>query len=233
MARLSRPDRSGPLAGVRRRPDRDRDSTRDSQVTPAADLRNGQVFIQDNLWSTAERQFAVWVAPDGTPVRGGRRRGSDDWTTATSPTRPQPARGADRRRSHNVYAIGTDRDRGVHVAGNMDANRLRYVRSRSSGCGGGAPARRRRRRQHQLSGVHGAAGWDLAVLAAAGRRTRGSALDADALQPGSAMGAPRDDPRRRPAGESPYLHHIAVDPHTGLDPPDVRVALRPGRRDHE
>ncbi|HEV8177809.1 MAG TPA: hypothetical protein VGP44_08995, partial [Gemmatimonadales bacterium] len=44
-----------------------------------ADLRNGQVFIQDNLWSTAAYQYAVWVGTNETPYAGRRRRGSRDW----------------------------------------------------------------------------------------------------------------------------------------------------------
>jgi hypothetical protein len=91
---------------------------------------NGTAFINDNLWTSDNEQYAVWVGPDGSPFVGRRRLPDGAWTMAylgdvagnplAAPTVADP---------HNVYAIAVDAEGYVHVAGNMHADPLRYVRS--------------------------------------------------------------------------------------------------------
>ncbi|MDH3706746.1 MAG: hypothetical protein OES57_11820, partial [Acidimicrobiia bacterium] len=49
-------------------------------TTRDIDPRNGQAFIQDNLWTAADGQYAVWVDDAANPIVG-RRDGSDEWRT--------------------------------------------------------------------------------------------------------------------------------------------------------
>lgn len=186
--------------------------------SPDADSRNGQVFIQDNLWSTASRQYAIWVGPDGTPYAGSRRRGEEEWTTANLadvPRNPLATPTADD--THNVYAIATDAEGDVHVAGNMHDNDLRYLRSPA-----GAALERWEPRPApsgsesvtypaftalpdgtlmfwRRQGISGNGDVYLDTLGPGARhwQHRGVVLDGTA------------------SNESPYLHHIAVDPGSG------------------
>src|SRR2546421_5454366 len=98
-----------------------------------ADLRNGQVFIQDNLWSAGGYQYAVWVGSDGTPHAGRRRRGSREWKIVNlAKLRGNPLAAPTADDTHNVYVIAADAEGGVHVAGNMHLSPLRYVRGLGS-----------------------------------------------------------------------------------------------------
>lgn len=91
---------------------------------------NGRAFINDNLWTHGDLQFAVWVDPGGNPIVGRRPAGEGNWQTSNlgdlagnplgAPTRPD---------EHNVYAIAVDAAGHIHVAGNMHGSPLRYVRS--------------------------------------------------------------------------------------------------------
>jgi BNR repeat-containing family member len=97
---------------------------------PRADLRNGRVFIQDNLWTADDAQYAVWTAPDGTPYAGKRRREERRWqivNLARIPGNPLAAPTHDD--LHNAYVIALDSLGYVHVAGNMHNDPLRYIRS--------------------------------------------------------------------------------------------------------
>lgn len=97
---------------------------------PDADLRNGRVFIQDNLVTDGARQYAVWVAPDGTPYAGARDLDRDDWrltNLAEIPGNPLGTPTGDD--LHHVYVLGVDVRGHVHVAGNMHGDDLRYVRT--------------------------------------------------------------------------------------------------------
>ncbi len=92
---------------------------------------NGAAFTNDNLWTHGDLQFAVWVDGDGSPVVGRRRVTGGGWRTVDlgalagnplgAPTPPD---------AHRVFAIAVDEQGFVHVAGNMHASELRYVRSR-------------------------------------------------------------------------------------------------------
>lgn len=181
-----------------------------------ADVRNARAFIQDNLWSTEDAQFAVWVDPAGTPYVGRRRRGGGDWKVAPlDRVRGNPLGAPTADDEHNVYVVAAYGGR-VHVAGNMHASALRYV----SGAG---PSLTR----WTTAGAPGAG--DQVTYPSFTRRPGGGLLfwhrdgvsgDArvviDELRPG------RTAWRRlatvldgRPSGEGPYLHHIASDPRSG------------------
>jgi hypothetical protein len=182
------------------------------------DLRNGQAFIQPNLWSTAGRQYAVWVAPDGTPFAGVRDRDGDDWSVsdlARINGNPLAAPTADD--DHDVYAIAADREGGVHVAGNMHADPLRYARSGPEGFGSWA-----KRPAPPAAGLVTYPAftalpdgtllfWYRLGEAGSGR------IALDSLAPGArrwrSLGVVIDG---RPTGEGPYLNHIAVDPRSGV-----------------
>jgi hypothetical protein len=187
------------------------------QHAPAADLRNGRVFIQDNLWSTPHRQYAVWVGRGGTPYVGSRRVEGGPWRAAglaNLPGNPLDAPTADD--EHNVYVIATDARGNVHIAGNMHDAPLRYIRARA----GHLHAWRPRPAPHGDSQITYPAFVGLPDGTLLFWRRIGVAGDGvirlDALGPGdrqwTPLGAVVDG---RPTGESPYLHHIAVDPRTG------------------
>jgi hypothetical protein len=183
-----------------------------------ADLRNGRAFIQDNLWSAGAAQYAVWVGDDGAPFAGRRARGGERWEIASlAALRGNPLAAPTARDEHNVYAIGVDAKGGVHVAGNMHNSPLRYVRSARPGSigrwrAGPAPARGRSItypafcalpdgtllfwRREGIAG-HGAVLVDELDTRATEWRPLGTVLDG------------------RPTGESPYLHHMAIDPRSG------------------
>lgn len=92
--------------------------------------RNGRAFVQDNLWTTGDEQYAVWVDEQGRPIAGKRALGDDAWTTFDlSTVTGNPLAAPTASDNHNVYAIAVDADGYVHVAGNMHADPLRYVRS--------------------------------------------------------------------------------------------------------
>lgn len=177
---------------------------------PRADRHNGQVFIQDNLW---RGRHAVWVNRQGTPLVGTRRDGR--WRVFDlAQVRGNPLAAPTAADGHNVYAIGVDRRGGIHIAGNMHGEPLRYVR-RLDGHWRRSPAPRF---GHSVSypaftglpdgtllfwrreGVAGGGAIVLDALAPGARawRTRGVVLDGDR------------------GGESPYLHRVAVDHRTGV-----------------
>jgi hypothetical protein len=47
------------------------------------DLRNGRAFIQYNLWTAGNRQYAVWIGHDGTPYTGWRAVDGDECEPTT------------------------------------------------------------------------------------------------------------------------------------------------------
>jgi len=182
-----------------------------------ADLRNGQVFIQDNLWSTAAYQYAVWVGTNGTPYAGRRRRGSRDWKIVNlAKLRGNPLAAPTANDTHNVYVIAVDAEGGVHVAGNMHSSPLHYVRAAL----GLDPWTTRPRPAWGDSVTYPTFTalpngtllfWRRVGVAGSG------AIVLDALYPGASawrsMGKILDG---APSGESPYLNHIAVDPRSGV-----------------
>jgi hypothetical protein len=188
----------------------------EAAAVPDADARNGQSYIQDNLWTAGDRQYAVWVAPDGTPFAGARRRCAEEWQRVdlgrlpgnplAAPTDPDP---------HHVYAVAVDAAGYVHVAGNAHGTPLRSIRSERPGDVAAwqpdpvpGTARSTYPQFARLpdgtlllfhrAGTSGDGTIDLAVLDAAGEwQARGPVIDG------------------RPSGESPYLHRVAVDSRTG------------------
>ncbi len=185
---------------------------------PTPDPRNGQVFIQDNLWSTAEHQYAVWVGADGTPYAARRTRGEGEWritNLARLPGNPLAAPTAND--EHNVYAIGVDAEGGVHIAGNMHGSRLRYARAPPGRLDrwlpDPAPARGTRVTYPVFTALP-----DGTLLFWRREGIAGQAdIVLDALDPGARvwrpLGAVLDGTS---SGESPYLHRIAVDPRSGV-----------------
>lgn len=192
-------------------------SGEESEPVPRADLRNGRVIIQDNLWSTATHQYAVWVGSDGTPYAGRRRREGSEWeivNLAKLPGNPLAAPTEDD--EHNVYAIGVDRGGRVHVAGNMHNDPLRYVTSAGRGLDGwGSGPVPARGSAVTYPAFVGSPDGTLFFWRREGRAGEG-AIVVDVLDPGStewrSLGTLLDG---RPSGEGPYLHHIAVDPRSG------------------
>lgn len=191
---------------------------RETSPSTGTDLRNGRVFIQDNLWSTAHEQYAVWVADDGTPYVGRRPRGDDRWQVvnlAALPGNPLGAPTADD--EHNVYVVAADSLGFVHVIGNMHSAPLRYIRSKEPGDihaweRATVDGRAARATYPRLVGLPDGT---LLFWRREGRDDRGSIL-LDALAPG--------ERRWRHVGtvlageatdEGPYLHHVAVDPRSG------------------
>lgn len=188
-----------------------------SDTAPKGDLRNGQVFIQDNLWSTAHRQYAVWVGPDGTPFAAWRPRGAQEWKTVDlAKVRGNPLDAPTSDDTHNVYAIATDSGGGVHVAGNMHLSPLRYARASTDlthwstrPAPGGGPS-------VTYPAFTALPDGTLLFWRREGQAGEGK-VRLDALPPGAAkwrsLGTIIDGTR---TGESPYLNHIAVDPRSGV-----------------
>jgi hypothetical protein len=183
-----------------------------------ADLRNGQSFIQDDLWTTGDRQFAVWVGPDGTPFTGVRRQCSTAWQqTDLASLAGNPLGAPTGNDLHDVYAVAVDSLGYVHIVGNMHGQPLRYIRSQY-------PGEITSWQAGQIPGPTDSVTYPQFTLLPNGTLLfwyregvagRGRIL-LDALDPGMvswrSVGTILDD---GPAGESPYLHHIAVDPRSG------------------
>jgi hypothetical protein len=188
-----------------------------SERQTRADLRNGQVFIQDNLWSTAGYQYAVWVGTDGTPFAGRRRRGSQRWKIVNlAKLRGNPLDAPTANDTHNVYAIAVDAEGRVHLAGNMHSSPLHYVRAAPSldrWATRPAPARESSVTYPAFTALPNGTllFWRRVGISGSG------AIVLDALYPGASawqsMGKILDG---APTGESPYLNHIAVDPRSGV-----------------
>ena len=107
-------------------------SVREPPGSSVEDLRNGRAFIQDNLWSTADEQYAVWVGADGTPYVGQRPLDNDRWRVVDLAALPGNPLGAPTENDeHNIYVIATDSLGFVHIIGNMHSQPLRYIRSRA------------------------------------------------------------------------------------------------------
>jgi len=178
----------------------------------AADERNGQAFIQDNLWTEGDHQFAVMVDHKGNPIVARRSRTGGPWETALLgdlPGNPLAAPTADD--EHNVYVIAVDGRGHVHVMGNMHNDPLRYVRSTSpmsidawEAAAIAGPARRVT--YPQLVDVAGS----LLFFRREGESGDGAIL-LDVLDRGARdwrhAGVVLDG---APSGESPYLHEVAV-----------------------
>jgi hypothetical protein len=183
-----------------------------------ADLHNGQSFIQDDLWTAGNMQFAVWVAPDGTPFAGVRQRCATAWQqTDLATVLGNPLAAPTGNDLHDVYAIAVDSLGYVHIVGNMHGQPLRYIRSQF-------PREITSWQAGQMLGPSDSVTYPQFTLLPDGTLLfwyregvagRGRIL-LDALDRGKtswrSMGTILDD---GPAGESPYLHHIAVDPRSG------------------
>ena len=183
---------------------------------PDADLRNGQVFIQDNLTSDGALEYGVWVGSDGTPFAG-RRTDRGDWRVVDLSRLPgNPLAAPTRDDTHNIYVAGVDARGSVHIAGNMHDEPLRYVRSAPDRLAGwrSTPAPRGAERVTYPAFTSLPDGT-LLFWRRVGVAGRGHVV-LDELRPGASrwrsLGTVLDG---RPTGESPYLNRIATDPRTG------------------
>jgi hypothetical protein len=94
------------------------------------DLRNGQAFIQDNLWSTETGGVRRVGRHQGHPWAGKRDLDAQEWEKVDlSRLAGNPMAAPTEDDTHNVYAIAVDALGHVYIAGNMHADRLRYVRT--------------------------------------------------------------------------------------------------------
>jgi hypothetical protein len=188
-----------------------------SEGQPEVDLRNGRVFIQDNLWSTGTHQYAAWVGTDGTPYAGRRRRDGRAWKVvnlAGLPGNPLAAPTIDN--EHAVYVVGVDAEGGVHIAGNMAVDPLRYVRSAADLERWSPRPAPRAGDQVTYPAFTGLPDGTLLFWHQQGVVLRHGAIVLDVLSPGASswrsLGAVLDG---APSGETPYLNHIATDPRSG------------------
>jgi hypothetical protein len=185
---------------------------------PATDLRNGRVFIQDNLWTEGDEQYATWVDPGGVPYVGKRVSGSDDWEVvdlAGLAGNPLGAPTVDD--EHRVHVVGVDSLGHVHVVGNVHSTPLRYVRS-------AAPGDISAWESAEMAGPVERVAYPRFVKLGDGTllffRREGEAgfgaIELDELAPGETewrhVGTVLDG---RPTDENPYLHQVAVDPASG------------------
>lgn len=182
--------------------------------------RNGRAFIQDNLWTEGDEQFGVWIGTEGQPMVGRRLLGEWTWDEVdlgdlpgnplASPTRDDP---------HNVFTLGVDADGYVHVAGNMHAGALRYVRSRRPRdiTSWVAPTMIGKDESAATYPVFVRRPDDGLLLFYRHRGSGHSRLLANVLEPGASSWTrlpPVVD--GRPTGEGPYLQHVAVDRSRGV-----------------
>ena len=186
-------------------------------ATADIDLRNGRAFIQDNLWSTDAEQYAVWVDGSGNPILGIREAAGSWRRTDLAAIEGNPLDAPTDDDSHNVYVVAVDSMGNVHVAGNMQSDPLRYIRTREPGSLdswieppiGGA------NESVTYPAFVGLPDGTLLFLRREGRRGVGGIL-ADRLAPGADdwehLGTLIDG---RPSGEGPYLQHASVDPADG------------------
>lgn len=186
---------------------------------PPPDLRNGRVFIQDNLWTTNGREYAVWVGRDGTPYAGSRRTAEGSWTQTDLGRLPgNPLSAPTDADNHNVYVLGVDARGRIHIAGNMRIAPLRYIRTRAARLGEWTatktPVRTDRATYPAFVGLPDGTLLFFRRQAPVGT---GSMELLDVLRPGSdrwrSYGAVVDG---RATQESAYLHHVAADPDTGM-----------------
>jgi hypothetical protein len=182
------------------------------------DLRNGRAFIQDNLWTAGSRQYAVWIGHDGTPYAGWRAVGGDEWRTDDLSTlEGDPLAAPTAEDNHNVYVLGVDAEGGVHVAGNMHDDPLRYIRDAAGNLKRWTTTRHPATAKSVTYPTFAALPNGTLLFF---RRIGVAGLGAvvlDALPPGArswrSLGVVLDG---RPSGESPYPHRVAVDPDTGM-----------------
>lgn len=201
-------------------------------VPALPDLRNGQAFVQDNLWSTETEEYAVWVDADGRPWAGKRALDDPDWQSVDLSLVPgNPLAAPTEDDTHNVYAIAVDALGHVHIAGNMHVDPLRYVRTTRPGDLSSLVAGQIDGPAETLTYPQFVATPDghLLLLRRQGAPGHGR-LVADRLERGSqewrSLGTVVDGTA---SGESPYPHHVAVDRASGRvhllvvwrDTPDV------------
>jgi hypothetical protein len=190
----------------------------EDEPLPAADERNGRVFIQDNLWTVEDAQYATWVDGEGTPYVAKRYAGEDEWEVVDLgdlPGNPLDAPTVDD--PHHVHVLGVDAEGHIHVMGNMHRDPLRYVRSTRPGDITEWEAGEVAGDAHHVTYPKFVRLVDGTLLFFRREGTPGdSAILLDALAPGAEdwehVGTVLDG---RPSDEIPYIHRVAVDPSSG------------------
>lgn len=95
---------------------------------------NGTSFIQSNLWTDGETQYAVWVDEQRHPVIAKRVLPSSEWEVFDlSLIDGNPLASPVAEDNHNVLSVAVDSAGYVHVTGNMHNDSLRYVRTTRPG----------------------------------------------------------------------------------------------------
>jgi hypothetical protein len=95
---------------------------------------NSAAFMQDNLWTQGDRQYAIWIGPGGEPIVGRRTLPNGTWTTKDlSSVAGNALRAPTVANPHRVYAIAVDGAGYIHIAGNMHSSSLQYIRSAAPG----------------------------------------------------------------------------------------------------
>ncbi len=91
---------------------------------------NAAPFVQDNLVTIGNRQYATWWNSARRPIIAKRILPTGAWSTYDlSKVSGNPLASPVARDGHNSIALGVDSDGRIHVAGNMHSNVMRYVRS--------------------------------------------------------------------------------------------------------
>lgn len=180
---------------------------------------NGESFIQDNLWTADGEQFAVWVGPGGAPFVGRHRVCSSTWQTTDLGDLPgNPLHAPTGSDGHHDYVIAVDSKGYVHVMGNMHGVPLRYIRSTrpweiTSWEVGTMPGPTASVTYPQFVELPDGT---LQFWYREGVSGNGQEM-LDVLHAGATTWQPMGDIiDGLPTQESAYLHHIAVDPKTGL-----------------
>ena len=190
---------------------------------------NGESFIQDNLWTSAGEQFAVWVGPGGRPFVARHRQCSSTWQRVNLGDLPgNPLLAPTGHDEHDVYVIAVDSLGYIHIAGNMHGVPLRYIRSTY-------PWEITTWETGQMPGPTTSVTYPQFVELPDGtlqfwyrEGISGKSRELmDALPAGAttwrSMGTIFDG---RSTHEGAYLNHIAVDSKTGMIDTHVRVAQR-------
>ena len=93
-------------------------------------MYNGTSFMQDNLTTFNNHQYATWWSYDKRPIIGKRKLPYGDWETfdlSTVPDNPLQSPVVDD--GHNNIVVAVSNDGYIHVVGNHHGYALRYVRS--------------------------------------------------------------------------------------------------------
>ncbi len=176
---------------------------------------NGRSFVQNNLWTHGNVQYAIWVDAALNPIIGMRQSRDREWVFFDLSTLPgNPLVSPTERDQHNAYSLGIDGSGYIHVAGNMHVDQLRYVRSAEPGdirswVAGGMTGRDESEVTYPTFVKR--TGGELLFFYRDGRSGFGNIivnLFDESTRTWSRLSTLIDG---KSSGESPYLQHVAVD----------------------